>query len=303
MSVTTMTMSARHGVSAPSPLTQARRFLRTPKAWLLAVFAPLLFLAGRAEGWPAVWPHVVLAVAGACIVELLVLEWRHQPWRLPTSALLSGLIVAFVLGPETPRLVTLAVGALATVSKHLVATRRGHVFNPAALALWLAIPLFATDQSWWGALPDLAWTWLLVLVVGGVVIVDRLNKFPLVLAFLGVYFGLFTVMAFVDPLRVSEMFRAPFVQAALFLAFFMLTDPPTSPSRYVDQVWIGALVALASGLAQLWGAGQSYLLIGLLAGNLALALRRGLGLMLVGRSPARAGHNGPDREPMAATGD
>jgi len=288
MSITTMTQSARGGAAASSPLDQAWRFLRTPKAWLLAAFVPLLLLGARAEGWPTIWPHVVLAVCGACAVELLAFEWRHQTWRVPTSALLSGLIVAFVLGPETSRIVTLAVGALATVSKHLLATRRGHVFNPAALALWLAIPLFATDQSWWGALPDLLWPWLLVLVVGGLVIVDRLNKFPLVLSFLGVYVGLFTALAFADPARVSEMFRTPFVQATLFLAFFMLTDPPTSPSRYVDQVWIGALVAVAGCLAQLWGAGQSYLLIGLLVGNVALAVRRALGGMVANarRAPA-----------------
>ena len=150
-------------------------------------------------------------------------------------------------------------------------------FQPAALALLVAIPLFATDQSWWGALPDLAWPWTLLLLVGGIVLVDRLNKLPLLIAFLGVYFGLFTAGAFADPLRVSEMFRPPFVQAALFLGLFMLTDPPTSPSRYADQVWIGALVAVACCLAQLLGAGQSYLLIGLLVGNVALAVRRGVG--------------------------
>ena len=60
------------------------------------------------------------------------------------------------------------------------------------------------------------------------------------------------------------MFREPFLQAALFLAFFMLTDPPTSPNRYGDQVWFGVLAALSAGAAQLLGAGQVFLLIGVL---------------------------------------
>jgi Na+-translocating ferredoxin:NAD+ oxidoreductase RnfD subunit len=287
MSVTTLTMSSRSGSAATSPFKQAVRWLRTPKAWLFAIFVPLLVLAAPVAGWPATLHHVVLAVAGACVAEIAALEARHRPWRFPSSALLSGLIVAFVLGPETPSLVTLVLGALATVSKHLLVTRRGHVFNPAALALLVAVPLFATDQSWWGALPDLAWPWTLLLLLGGIVLVDRLNKLPLLIAFLGVYFGLFTAVAFADPVRVSEMFRPPFVQAALFLAFFMLTDPPTSPSRYADQVWIGALVALVSCLAQLLGAGQSYLLIGLLAGNVALAVRRRVGAALAARPAAR----------------
>jgi len=101
--------------------------------------------------------------------------------------------------------------------------------------------------------------------------VDRLNKFPLVLTFLASYFGLFALLSLSQPQAVAEMFRAPFVQAALFLAFFMLTDPPTSPNRYVDQVWYGLLAAGASAAAQLVGAGQVYLLVGVLIANAVLA--------------------------------
>ena len=119
----------------------------------------------------------------------------------------------------------------------------------------------------------------MLLAVGAVV--DRVNKWPMVLSFLGAYFALFAVLAFlqpaqVAPTQVAEMFRDPFVQAVIFLAAFMLTDPPTSPGRYVDQVWIGLLAAVVSGVAQLQGAGQAYLLIGPLAGNLALAARRAI---------------------------
>ena len=74
----------------------------------------------------------------------------------------------------------------------------------------------------------------IALLVGGVFIADRVNKMPLVLAFLGVYYLLFTVTAsFVsDPAWVSEVFRAPDLQAVLFFALFILTDPPTSPVKY-----------------------------------------------------------------------
>jgi hypothetical protein len=54
----------------------------------------------------------------------------------------------------------------------------------------------------------------------------------------------------------------------------MLTDPPTSPNRYGDQVWYGLLAALAAGAAQLLGAGQVFLLLGVLAANGVLAIVR-----------------------------
>ncbi len=264
-----MIMNARKSLAE-----RARRFVRTPKGTLLVVFAVLLGVAGTATGWPIVLPHVLAAIVGACLTEVALVRVFSRRLAWPSSALLSGLIVAFVLGPATAHWVTLCVAMLATASKHVLKTSRGHVFNPAALALLVSIPLFATGQSWWGAGGDLAWPFLGLMIAGGALIVDRINKFPLVLGFAATYFGLFTLVSLPDPTAVAEMFRAPFVQAALFLALFMLTDPPTSPGRYLDQVWVGVLAAVTACVGQLLGAGQAYLLLGVLVGNAALAVRR-----------------------------
>jgi Na+-translocating ferredoxin:NAD+ oxidoreductase RnfD subunit len=72
----------------------------------------------------------------------------------------------------------------------------------------------------------------------------------------------------------ATMFREPFLQAALFFAVYMLTDPPTSPNRYLDQVCFGVLAALTGGTAQLLGAGQVYLLVGVLVPNAVLGAVR-----------------------------
>ena len=253
------------------------RFLRTPKGTLTAIFAVLLAIAGTATGWSLVAPHLLAALVGACGLELLVNAFVYRKLSWPTSALLSGTIVAIVLAPETPLVETMWIAGLATASKYLIATRRGHVFNPAALALLVSIPLFATGQSWWGAGGDIPWPFILLILAGGTLIVDRINKFPLVLSFAGVYFGAFTLLALIEPSAVAEMFRAPFVQSAVFLAVFMLTDPPTSPGRYGEQLWFGALAAVTACLAQLMGAGQAYLLIGVLVPNAALAAWRIIG--------------------------
>ncbi|HEY0581949.1 MAG TPA: RnfABCDGE type electron transport complex subunit D, partial [Chloroflexota bacterium] len=133
---------------------------------------------------------------------------------------------------------------------------------------------FGSGESWWGAFGDLPWLWIGVLLLSGVVLTDRLNKFPLVLTFLATYFAFFTLATVGYAQSVTEMFREPFVQAALFLAFFMLTDPPTSPNRYGDQVWFGILAALGAGTAQLLGAGQVFLLLGVLLANAVLAAVR-----------------------------
>ena len=163
---------------------------------------------------------------------------------------------------------------MAIGSKYVLRYGSRHIFNPAGLALLGSALLFSTPENWWGALGDLPWPVILMLLAGGWYVADRSNRIPLVLAFAATYVSIFTLVAFVDPVHVAEMYREPFVNAAMFFAFFMLTDPPTSPNRYSDQVWFGGVVGLASCLAQLLGAGQAYLLIGLLAGNASLAFQQ-----------------------------
>ncbi len=114
-----------------------------------------------------------------------------------------------------------------------------------------------------------------MLVAAGVFIADRVNKMPLVLAFLGTYFLLFTVTAFVgDPRWVAEIFRSPDLEAALYFAFIILTDPPTSPAKYPDQIVCGMIVAVVSYAFFEWAGVVYYLLAGVLAGNVWEAWRR-----------------------------
>jgi enediyne biosynthesis protein E5 len=253
------------------------RFLRTPKAQMLAIFAILLAIAipGASNGdVTALVPNLVAAIVPACLIDGVWMSVSARRLRFPTSALLTALFVVSILSVDEAWLVVAWTSAFAVISKRILTTGREHIFNPAALALILAPIAFGSGESWWGALGDAPWVWLVVLVVAGVFMVDRLNKFPLVLTFLAVYFGFFSIAAMVNAHAVAEMFRDPFLQAALFLAFFMLTDPPTSPNRYVDQCWFGLLAALTAGAAQLLGAGQVYLLIGILVPNAVLAVVR-----------------------------
>jgi Na+-translocating ferredoxin:NAD+ oxidoreductase RnfD subunit len=163
----------------------------------------------------------------------------------------------------------------AVLSKYLLRARSANLFNPAALAIIASFYVFHTGQSWWGALPEINPWAQLVLVAGGFYITSRVNKMPLVLAYLGAYFLLFTVTSFVsDPRRVVEIFRPPDVEAVLFFAFIILTDPPTSPVRYRDQIFCGVLVALVGYAFFEWAGVVYYLLAGVLAGNVWEAWRR-----------------------------
>jgi Na+-translocating ferredoxin:NAD+ oxidoreductase RnfD subunit len=274
--------------TAASPFQSLSRFFRTPKGLLLIILALLTVVAMPVEGMHRVLPGIVAAVLGATLLDVGLVRSMRGVWFFPSGALLSGLIVGLIISPTEPRYVPLIAAALAVNSKYLFRVRGRHIFNPAALALVAAYFLFASAQDWWGALSNLPVPFVAVLLATGIFIADRVNKLPMILPFLGLYFALFTGAAFLgDPGRVAEIFRAPDVNAALFFALFMLTDPPTSPARYRDQVWFGLIVAAACFAIFLTLGGLYYLPAGLLIGNAWEAWRRVTARSRSGR-PARA---------------
>lgn len=264
-------------ITAPRPrvLVALQRFFRTPKGLLTLVFIVLLAVAAPSEGMRLVMPVIASAVLAAAAVDVPILRWREGAWTFPSGAILTGLIVAMVLSSHEPPAVVAWTAVIAVVSKYIFRTRTANIFNPAALAVVVTFYLFDTGQSWWGALPDAPAFMTALLVAAGVFITDRVNKMPMVLVFLGVYYLLFTATAFVGrPQLVAEIFRAPDLQAVLFFAFFILTDPPTSPTKYRDQLICGVLVAVVSYVIFEWVGAVYYLLAGVLVGNAWEAWRR-----------------------------
>ena len=188
-----------------------RRFFRTPKGLVLIILAILVVLAAPSEGVRRVLPGPpgFGAVLVAGLTDAIILWKLRKAWEFPSGAVLTGLFVAMVLSPREPWYVAACTSEVAIASKYLFRTRSANVFNPAALALVATFHVFGTAQNWWGALPELAPVALLVLFVTGAFITDRVNKIPLVLVFLGVYFLLFTATAFLgDSGKVAENFFA-----------------------------------------------------------------------------------------------
>ena len=251
------------------------RFFGTPKGLLTIVFAILTVVAAPVEGWARVAPGLLGGAIAGMLVDAPILRYREGAWSFPSGALLTGWIVAFVLSPFEPWHVVAITTVIGVLSKYPFRIYTANIFNPAALAIVISYYVFNTGHSWWGALPNVTILAIAVLMVTGVFITDRVNKMPMVLAFLGAHFLLFTITAFVsDPTPVVEIFIAPDVHMALFFAFFILTDPPTSPTKYRDQMICGVLVAVVSFAVFEWLGAVYFMLAGVLAGNVWEAWRR-----------------------------
>jgi Na+-translocating ferredoxin:NAD+ oxidoreductase RnfD subunit len=254
---------------------RAQNFFKTPKGLLILILLLLTAMAAPGEGFSLVLTGMGSAAIAAGVVDALILRVRKREWEFPSGAVLTAMIVAMVLRAQEPWYVVSLTSVAAILSKYLIRSRSANIFNPAAVAIVASFYVFHTGQSWWGALTEVPLPSQVILLAAGLYITNRVNKLPLVLSFLGVYFLFFTVTAFVsNPQWVAEIFRPPDVEAAVFFAFIILTDPPTSPAKYPDQVVCGALVAVVSYAFFEWAGVVYYLLAGVLAGNVWEAWRR-----------------------------
>lgn len=262
-----------------SASTRLQKFFRTPKGLLILVLSALLAVAAFGTGFARVAPGLIAACVVAMIIDAPILRYREGEWQFPSGALLTGMLVAMVLSPFQTWHIAAVASAVAIVSKYVARTRSANVFNPAAIALVITYYVFneRTGQSWWGALSEMHPLAMIALFATGLFITSRVNKIPAVLAFLGVYYLLFTIASYVgDPGHVAGMYRAPYLQMALFFAFFMVTDPPTSPPKQRDQIVFGVIVGVASfAIFELYH-WIFFMLAGLLVGNAWEAARRHL---------------------------
>jgi Na+-translocating ferredoxin:NAD+ oxidoreductase RnfD subunit len=264
------------------------KFFSTPKGLLILILTLLAVPGAIAAGIRTAAPFVIGAVLVAAFIDVFVLRAKTGIWEIPDGAILTGLFIAMVLSTYQPKYVAVITSAVAIVSKHVFRSRWANVFNPAAFALVATFYVFDTAQNWWGALPEVNPVFVVVLFATGYYIVDRVNKMPLVLSFLAGYYLLFTIQAFAgNPRAVAEIFRAPDLHASLFFAFFILTDPPTSPVKYPHQMICGVLVAIASYLFFEFVGAAYYLLAGVLVGNVYEAVRREHAYWVRGMKPLK----------------
>ncbi|MDR4945089.1 RnfABCDGE type electron transport complex subunit D [Neobacillus cucumis] len=245
----------------------AKKWMRTPKGYV--AIAMILYLIVASIGsltWMGV-KNSLISVGAAFLTDLVYCAiFKRKSSR--DSTVITGLIISLILGFTTSWPVVAATAMIAILSKHLLVYKKKPIFNPAAFGLFLSIFIFQTGQSWWGAFGDLpVWT-IIFILISGYLVTDRVNKYPQILSYLGSTFVLLLFMGLLNIGDASDALRPPFINATLFFAFFMLTDPPTSPAKPRDQVIFGILAAVSGTIVYGIFGGLTYLYIGAFIGNL-----------------------------------
>ena len=210
----------------------------------------LLFLYG------AFWLRFDISLAQAAITltsVLLVQFICTRLWKLsafdPKSALISGLSLCLLLRTNFLHLAGLAA-AVTIASKFLLRCNGKHIFNPTNFGLVFML-IVASDKVWvspgqWG---NVAFFGFLMACIGGLV-VNRAARTDVTLSFLAFYL----VIVFGRSLWLAEPIYLPLHRlqngALLLFAFFMISDPKTTPDSRAGRVVFALLVALGGAFVQ-----------------------------------------------------
>ncbi len=222
---------------------RARQF-GDPRHYQIAVLSSLLLYGVTALDFE-VAPLSVAAILATCLaVQWLAGRLAGLPAFEPRSALISGLSLCLLLRTNSLAL-ALAAAALAVGSKFILRYRGKHLFNPTNFAIVAAI---LSGGGWvspaqWG---NTALFGFLIACLGGMVI-HRALRSDVTYAFLAFYLAIL----FGRAAWLGQPIATPLHQMSnggfLIFAFFMISDPKTTPDSRLGRIVFAAAVALGAG--------------------------------------------------------
>jgi Na+-transporting NADH:ubiquinone oxidoreductase subunit NqrB len=180
-------------------------------------------------------------VATALATQMLATRFFGLPRFDPKSALISALSLCLLLRSDSPALMA-ATAALTIASKFVLKWNGKHLFNPTNIGL-VAMMAF-TGRVWvspgqWGSAALAGF----LMACLGIVVVSRARRGDVTWAFLGFYVAALVGRA----LWLGDPFAIPLHQlqsgALLLFAFFMISDPKTTPDSRAGRILFAFLVA------------------------------------------------------------
>ncbi len=263
------------GITQPTPTTlpaAAARLGRPadPRLFQLLALSGLLIYGWLGLQFAVSPAQVLTLMATSLAVQALGTRWARLPHFDPKSPLISSLSLSLLLRTDHLGWAVVAA-AVAIGSKFLLRARGKHIFNPTNLGL--VVVILATDRAWvspgqWGQVAFFAF---LLASLGGLV-VYRAARADVTLAFLASFAGLLVARA----LWLGDPLAIPLHQlqsgALLLFAFFMISDPKTTPSSRAGRLLFAALVALGAAFVQFRLFRQNGLLYSLVAASLLVPL-------------------------------
>jgi len=172
----------------------------------------------------------LIAVVSALAAEAIVLYLRTKAFRITESAIITGLIIGYVLSSDEAWWKFVFAALLAILSKQLIRFRERHVFNPAALGVFLTLIIFDASTQWKGT-----YIWYIV-VPSGIYFAYKLKKTEVIMGYAIISLMLFGIQAFLQKVSFWNIFG----YLSYFYIFVMVIEPKTTPLKTMGKYLFGA---------------------------------------------------------------
>lgn len=219
-----------------------------PRIYQIAVLSSLVTFGVTVLDFGIRWPNALAIVVTAMAVQYIGGRCVRLPSFDPKSPMITALSLTMLLRTDSLALAALAA-AIAIGSKFLVRINGKHVFNPANVAIVSTMML--SDRAWistgqWGNAAIGAFA----LACLGFIVLTRARRAETTIAFLCCYAALLLARTLWlgDPLSIAMHHMQN--GALLIFAFFMISDPKTTPDTALGRVLFACVVATIAFLIQ-----------------------------------------------------
>lgn len=232
------------GMTAIAPLRPT-----DPRLYQIACLALLLVYGMTALSFDIAPARAVLLLASALLSQYVFTRAYRLRAFDPWSASISGLSLCLLLRTDSPALAG-ATAVVTIASKFLLRWNGKHLFNPTNFGIVAALSTGArvwVSPGQWGS----AVVFAFLIACAGRFVVHRASRADVTLAFLGMFAAtlLLRALAVHDPVTIP-LHRLE-SGALLLFAFFMISDPKTTPDSRAGRLVFGALVALGAAYIQM----------------------------------------------------
>lgn len=215
---------------------------RDARHWQILALSGLFSISFLTSDFGADPVNLVMAIFGAMTAQFVgaVITKSKFQWK---SALITSLSLSILLRATAPWLWFVA-GLIGVGLKFAVRLNGKHVFNPACIGI-VAVMLVFGREAWvspgqWGQAPLLAGYALALAAL----VLSSAKRLDIALGFLGTYAAIMVARALWlgDPLTIPMHHLSS--GALLVFAFFMITDPRSTPDRRIGRIIFAACVAV-----------------------------------------------------------
>lgn len=214
----------------------------------------------------------IVAVAASVGIQLWVSEfWFRRRIAVPYPAIITGLIIAAVIPPDTPIGLVLVATSAAMAVKFLVRWEGVAVFNTAVVGLLVLLVVFRTPYTVAGGGSPIAIGLLVAPLLA--LAIYSVNRLPAALAFGASYAFLAVATLGLVP-DFSAVWMWTLITSGYYaIAIIMIGDPRTGPVNRPMQVVYGAGIGIVAFIVGALGLSAPFL-FALLVGNLAYTVYR-----------------------------